>query len=55
MRKIDEKELYQINGGGITGVLWEAFNNTIKFINDLGKSLGSSLRRIDENSYCPIK
>ena len=54
MKKLNEYELNEINGGGISGTLINAITTAGKFIHDLGRALGSTLRRIVGGNYCPI-
>lgn len=55
MNKLNEEELYEINGGAsLTGVLVNAFISTGKFIYSLGQSLGTSIRRIGSGNYCSL-
>lgn len=57
MKKIEEKELEEILGGNtsISGPIINAITNVIKLLKDAGYSLGSGLRRISENSLCPLE
>lgn len=54
MNKLKEKEMNNVVGGGISGTLINAITNTAKFLYNLGKSLGSSFRRLGDGSYCPL-
>ena len=54
MKKLKETELYEINGGGVSGTLINAITGAGKFIYNLGQALGSSLRRIVGGNYCPL-
>lgn len=54
MNKIEENKLYEINGGGISGTLINSITSAGKLIYNLGKTLGSSLRRIVGGNYCPV-
>jgi len=54
MLKLKENELYEINGGAISGTLINAVTSAGKFIYNLGQSLGSSIRRIVGGNYCPF-
>lgn len=55
IKNISKEELRQINGGtSITGSLIDAFTDAVKTIFEVGKSLGSSFRRIKENKLCKI-
>jgi len=54
MKKLEENELYEINGGSISGTLVNAVTTAAKFIYNLGQALGSSFRRIVGGSYCSL-
>ena len=55
MTKLNNKDLEKIEGGeSITGTLISAFTNGLKVIFDIGRNLGSSLRRIKEGKMCEI-
>lgn len=54
MNRLNSEELKKIDGGTITGALVSAFESTLKTIFDFGKSLGTSLRRINEDKMCKI-
>ena len=58
MKKIEEQELEKVIGGTntyITGPIIEAFVSVIEFIYQTGEKVGSSIRRMSEDSMCPIK
>ena len=56
MEKLDNYELLHIVGGiNWTGVLVNAFTSAFKFVYDLGRDFGSSLRRISSNNLCPLR
>ncbi len=50
----DKEELKEINGGSISGTLISAFTSGIKTIFDIGRSLGTSIRRIVSNKLCEV-
>lgn len=51
----DEKKLYDIEGGlSVSGTLINAFTSGIKIVLEVGRSLGTSLRRIISGSLCSI-
>lgn len=55
MKELDNKELMNIEGGfSITGSIINAFTSAVKAIVDLGRSLGSSIRRISSNNLCKL-
>lgn len=49
---INDKELKNIYGGSITATFLGAISRCINSISDLGRSLGSSIRRIQTGRYC---
>lgn len=51
---LNKEELLQISGGGISGTLINAFVRGINTILDLGRSLGSALRRVREHNICQL-
>lgn len=52
---LEKKELLQIVGGiNITGSLINAIHRGISVIIDVGRSLGSAIRRAIGGSMCPI-
>lgn len=57
MKKIEENILEEITGGNtsITGPIINALVNVIKVLKDAGYSIGSGIRRIGENSLCPLE
>ena len=55
MYELEEKELYEINGGAtVSGTMINAITSAGKFIYSLGQALGSSIRRIVGGNYCPF-
>lgn len=55
IKKLKRNELRKIEGGfSITGSIVNAFVEGIKTILDVGRSLGSSLRRLKEDKLCKI-
>lgn len=55
MKKIDNEELFLIVGGiNITGTLINSITSGITKILDLGRSLGTAIRRVIGNSVCPL-
>lgn len=53
MRKIENNELIKINGG-IAGTTINYISKLITTIFDIGRSLGTSIRRIESDSICPL-
>ncbi len=57
MKKIENENLDTIYGGTttISGPIINALVNVIKVLKEAGYSLGSGIRRISENSLCPLE
>ncbi len=56
MKNLNEQELLLIKGGAsVTGSIVNAVCSIFKFIYDVGKDLGSCLRRIEKSSLCPLE
>lgn len=54
MKKLKEKELKNIQGGGISASLITAAVRAINSLLDLGRSLGTAVRRIQNGSICSL-
>ena len=55
MDKLDNRELRTIEGGEtISGTLINAFVSGIKAVLDVGRSLGTAIRRIKDKQLCEI-
>lgn len=55
-RELTSTELCLVIGGlDFTGTLINAFTSGIKVILDVGRSLGTSFRRLSGNNLCPVK
>ena len=56
MRELSNKELLTIEGGSnwLTAAFFNAAARAISTIVDIGRSLGSSIRRAINGSYCPL-
>lgn len=51
----DEKELLQIVGGlNVSGAILNALKSCANTVMDIGRSLGSALRRLSNGSLCSI-
>ena len=56
MQELKCAYLVLINGGGkISGASSNYATKAFKLVFDLGRALGSSIRRIRGNEFCPIK
>lgn len=51
---LKKEELLNINGGGISGTLLNSVIRGINALLDLGRSLGTAIRRLGSNSICPL-
>jgi hypothetical protein len=51
---LKKEELLNINGGGISGTLLNSIIRGINVLLDLGRSLGTAIRRLGSNSICPL-
>jgi len=55
MKKISKEELYGIIGGAsITGTMLNAIAKGVNTIYNIGRALGSSLRRAISGKYCSL-
>lgn len=54
MRDLRNDELYNIEGGGISGTLINSITRGIDTILGMGRSLGSAIRRIGSNNIRPL-
>ena len=55
MIELNNNELMNIEGGaGFTATLLNAVSRTISTVIDLGRSLGSALRRVISGNVCPF-
>lgn len=53
MEYIRLEEMYQIIGGvNITTTLLNSLKNSVSLLFDVGRALGSSIRRISSNNIC---
>ena len=50
--KISDDELLRIYGGSVSATFINAFVKGISLLVELGKSLGSSIRRVSDNKIC---
>lgn len=55
MNYLKDNEMIIIEGGaGISGTLINSFSRAITVIMDLGRAIGSAIRRISAGSYCRL-
>ena len=53
--KLKREELLNIEGGlSISGALLNSFSRGIEIILELGRSFGTSLRRVRDDKVCPL-
>lgn len=53
MRKINEKELYNVIGGGATiSSILNSLSNVVSAVLSIGRTFGSSIRRISSSEMC---
>lgn len=50
--ELTREELNNISGGGISGAIMTSIIRSANFLFDLGRSIGSSIRRIISRRYC---
>ena len=53
MRELGKEELKQIYGGAISATLFNAFVRGVNTFFEVGRSLGSAVRRIFSKDICP--
>lgn len=55
MRKLNNQELMEIEGGAtLTASFLNAASRALSTLMDIGRSLGTSIRRMINGSYCSI-
>lgn len=55
MKVLKEEELKDIDGGlSITGTLLNSVSTIMKTISDLGRMVGSAVRRLTSNNLCKL-
>ena len=52
MKKLNKNELANISGGALTGTFINALTKGITVVLDLGRTLGSGIRRIISGRMC---
>ena len=52
--ELKKEELMNITGGSLTAPFINALSKVIGTLYELGKGAGSSIRRLIEQTYCPI-
>ena len=56
MQELKKEELLNIEGGniGVNGTLISSLTRGINTLLELGRSLGSAIRRVQEGNMCPL-
>lgn len=55
MRELNNKELMSVEGGaGITAAFLNAASRAVSTLMELGRSLGTAIRRAVNGSVCPV-
>ena len=52
MRRLNEDQLIRVTGGSVSYSLINAITKAVTSLYDFGRGVGSTLRRIRNNSYC---
>ena len=52
MIQLEKKELLNINGGSVSGTMINAFSKALNSLLDLGRSLGTAIRRTSSGNLC---
>lgn len=50
--KLTDQELFAIQGGAVSAALLNAFARAVSTILDLGRTIGSAIRRMYSKNYC---
>lgn len=54
MEKLSNNELLDIRGGAISGTLISSIVRGIGVIVDIGRAIGTAIRRLNENKMCSV-
>lgn len=54
MKILNKSELLEINGGAISGTFISSIVKGINSLLDLGRSLGTAIRRVIGKNICPL-
>ena len=52
MKQLNNKELYNISGGTLSASMYNAIFRGAELLLELGRSLGSAIRRYFTGKYC---
>ena len=54
IKELNNNEIKQIDGGSLSGTFINAITSGMKAVLEIGRSLGSALRRVKEDSLCAV-
>jgi len=54
MKDLNKEELLNVDGGSISGTLISSLTRGINTLLDMGRSLGTAIRRIGSGNVCPL-
>ena len=54
MKKLNKEELINVSGGAISGTILQYISKLTTTIFDVGRALGSTIRRIQSDNICPL-
>lgn len=54
MKNLNHDEMLKVTGGAITYSLINAVTKAVTFVYNLGQAVGSAIRRVSGDSYCPM-
>ena len=54
VKELNEKEMMEIDGGGLTSQFINAIAKIVSALYDIGEATGSAIRRMTSGKYCPI-
>ena len=54
MKKLNDNEMKNIIGGGFSGNLWNALTKGFSIFSDMGRYVGSAIRRLLSNNICNL-
>lgn len=54
MKDLNKEELLNVDGGSISGTFISALTRGVNTLLDMGRSLGTAIRRIGSGNVCPL-
>jgi len=54
MNKLNNEELVKVSGGAISGTVLQYISKLATTIFDIGRALGSTIRRVQSDNICPL-